>query len=310
MAEPSSRFRVIVVGFGNQGHKRARVAGSDLVATVDPQNSEADFRQIGDVAPDSYDAALICTPEAVKTGLIEELLTRGKHVMVEKPLLFETEADFPRLSDLARRQGVTCYTAYNHRFEPAIRKLKQVLDDGIIGTPYHGRLFYGNGTARDVRNSVWRDSGGGVLTDLGSHLLDLADFLFGWTTEAPFPVMRNRLENRAFDHYVFTLPGQVPLECEMSLLSWKNSFSIDVTGSAGSVHVSNLVKWGPSTITVRRRVLPSGRPDEESWSWVQSDPTWQLEYEYFKSLSSRGETTLDKDHRIGSALQALNGRTP
>ena len=35
-------------------------------------------------------------------------------------------------------------------------------------------MFYGNGTARLVRDSAWRDQGAGVLPDLGSHLLDTA----------------------------------------------------------------------------------------------------------------------------------------
>ena len=40
-------------------------------------------------------------------------------------------------------------------------------------------MFYGNGTARLVRESAWRDAGAGVLPDLGSHLLDTARFWFG-----------------------------------------------------------------------------------------------------------------------------------
>ena len=39
-------------------------------------------------------------------------------------------------------------------------------------------MFYGNGTARLVRNSYWRDQGNGVLSDLGSHLVDTSKFFF------------------------------------------------------------------------------------------------------------------------------------
>ena len=40
-------------------------------------------------------------------------------------------------------------------------------------------MFYGNGTARLVRDSDWRDQGSGVLHDLGSHLLDTVAYWFG-----------------------------------------------------------------------------------------------------------------------------------
>ena len=54
--------------------------------------------------------------------------------------------------------------------------MKALLESGELGRVYRCRLFYGNGTARDVRNSPWRDKGAGVLTDLGSHLLDTVLF--------------------------------------------------------------------------------------------------------------------------------------
>ena len=52
-------------------------------------------------------------------------------------------------------------------------------DRARSGRIYRCRMFYGNGTARLVRDSAWRDQGAGVLPDLGSHLLDTARFWFG-----------------------------------------------------------------------------------------------------------------------------------
>jgi len=57
---------------------------------------------------------------------------------------------------------------------------------------------------------------------------------------------------------------------------------------------------------VRDRKLPSGRPDEESVVLVQPDPTWKLEYEYFKGLCADGGTNIDNDIWINTVLNQLD----
>jgi len=95
-------------------------------------------------------------------------------------------------------------------------------------------------------------------------------------------------ENRALDHVVLGSHGTVPqLELEMTLLSWRNHFTCDVFAENGSAHIASLCKWGPSSFTVRMRVLPSGRPPEEIVTLVQDDPTWAIEYEHFKDLCAK-----------------------
>ena len=81
------------------------------------------------------------------------------------------------------------------------------------------------------------------------------------------------------------------LEFEMTLLMWRNHFTCDILAESGSAHIQSLCKWGPSQFTQRTRVLPSGRPPEESETLVQDDPTWALEYAHFKALCSSGAKT-------------------
>ena len=276
-------MRVVVAGLGVQGHKRRRVAGADFVAAVDPVNTEAEYRRIEDVPLAAYDAVLACIPDEPKVEMLGYLLGNGKHVLVEKPLWAADDKDIERLAALAKNNRVVCYTAYNHRFEPHFVRMRDLIKSGRLGAIYRCRMFYGNGTARLVRDSQWRDQGAGVLPDLGSHLLDTARFWFGDIGE-DFSVISSRcFENRAPDHVVLGSPGAVPqLELEMTLLSWRNHFTCDVFAENGSAHISSLCKWGPSSFTVRTRVLPSGRPPEETVTLVQEDPTWAIEYEHFK----------------------------
>lgn len=281
-------MRVVLVGLGIQGRKRLAVAGGDVVVTVDPVDPSAQYPTVEAVPLSAYDAALVCTPNEVKVQILEYLLGHGKHVLVEKPLLASSEATLEELSGRAAKARVVCYTAYNHRFEPHFVRMKETIASGTLGSIYLCRMLYGNGTARDVRDSPWRDGGAGVLTDLGSHLLDTALFWFGSLPGSFSLWSANRFENRAFDHVAFGSAGPPVLELEATLLSWRNDFTADVYGERGSAHIRSLCKWGPTVFTRRTRVLPSGRPPEESVALVQADPTWALEYEHFKALCRTG----------------------
>lgn len=302
-------MRVIVVGLGVQGRKRLAIAGKEVVATVDPFNAEAGYKRVEDVPLSSYDAALLCIPDDAKLELAAYLLSNRKHLLVEKPLLAADPADLMRLKALAEQNRTVCYTAYNHRFEPHFVRMREMIESGRLGRIYCVRMFYGNGTARLVRDSAWRDQGAGVLPDLGSHLLDTALFWFGKPL-APFDIFScNRFENSSFDHFSFGADGSPVLQFEMTLLNWRNHFYADVFAEKGSAHIQSLCKWGPSTFTWRDRKLPSGRPDEEALTLVQSDPTWGLEYQHFKRLCESGESNIENDMWINSVLTDLTRRS-
>ena len=306
-------MRVVVAGLGVQGHKRRRIAGADFVADADPKNPEARHRRIEEIPAAGYDAALLCVPDDAKLALIEFLIEKKKHVLVEKPL-FVPEDKLKKLQARARERGVFVYTAYNHRFEPHFVRLRDTIRSGVLGRIYHCRMFYGNGTARLVRDSEWRDTGAGVLPDLGSHLIDTLRFWFDGWDGALRLVSAERFENRAPDHVVLSARGgakdRVPalpaVDLEMTLLSWRNHFTCDLLAEKGSAHIRSLCKWGPSDFILRTRVLPSGRPTEESDTIVSEDPTWQLEYDWFKAACAAGrQTDFSNDIHIARALSGL-----
>lgn len=299
-------MRVVVVGLGIQGKKRVHFAGTDVVATVDPVMT-ADFVRLEDVPLDQYDAALLCIPDAPKMALIHYLTAAGKHFLVEKPLFSESDDALAALATEASQRGVVGYTAYNHRFEPHIVRLKELIEKNRLGRIYRTRLFYGNGTARDVRDSQWRDQEAGVLPDLGSHLLDLLLFWFGDLPANMRVQTAKRFENKAFDHIICMADGEMLVEMEMSLLSWRNHFVAEIYGELGSVHIESLCKWGPTTFTHYERILPSGRPPSQAVTLVQPDPTWALEYANFKGLCQvGGGGNLTNDYEINRVLNHLS----
>jgi scyllo-inositol 2-dehydrogenase (NADP+) len=300
-------LRVIVVGLGVQGEKRREHAGADYVASVDPVNPEADYRNIREVDVEDYDAVLASVPDEPKSDLLQYCLRHKKHVLVEKPLWVELDGQIKELEKLANANQVVCYTAYNHRFEPHFIKMHDLLASGVLGEIYSCRMFYGNGTARQVRESAWRDRGDGVLPDLGSHLLDTCRYWFGGNIGPFHLISADCFENQAPDHVVIGALNQRPrIELEMTLCMWRNHFTCDIIAENGSVHIESLCKWGPSSFIHRTRVLPSGRPSETQVTLIEADPTWTAEYNAFKKLIESGASTdLSGDHWLQNQLRGL-----
>ena len=278
-------MRVIVIGLGVQGKKRAKFAKTDLIATIDPLNPRANFKDISQINLSTFDAAIVCTPESYKVSILSYLLENKKHVLVEKPLLPSSDDTLLQLQKIAFENKVICYTAYNHRFEPHFVRMRNLIDSGVLGKIYSCRMFYGNGTAKLVRDSIWRDQGSGVFLDLGSHLIDTVEMWFGKQAYDFKIIEANRFENSAPDHVIINSKNSCPrVELEMTFCMWKNHFTCDVLAEKGSAHIESLCKWGPSKFSHRERVFPSGLPIEKQTTLLKEDPTWREEYNHFSKL--------------------------
>ena len=301
-------MRIVVVGFGVQGKKRLRVAGNEAVGIVDPFATEANWKDIRQVPLDLFDGAIVSTSDEPKLEILDYLARNGKHALIEKPLYAKSEADLASLQKVANETNAVLVTAYNHRFEPHFVRMRDLIISGELGRIYRCRMFYGNGTARLVRESDWRDQGAGVLGDLGSHLLDTARFWFGDLSNDFRVISASRFENCAPDHVVIGSETSNPkIELEMTLLSWRNHFTCDILAENGSAHIESLCKWGPTVFTHRKRLLPSGRPSEFCVTLTQDDPTWELEYAAFKSIIKLGcKTDMSNDKWLLNELGRLS----
>jgi len=298
-------MKSIVIGFGIQGTKRVKVLENKCVGIVDVVSEKAKYKCIKEVPLDQYDSAYVCTPDSCKKEILDYLLSNKKHVLVEKPLLASNNQDLFYLQSLLQKNKITLYTAYNHRFEPNIIKMKEVIDNKILGKIYYCKLFYGNGTAMDISNSPWRINGYGALTDLGSHLLDI---LLYWFNDLPNDfriLLQNSYEAKTIDYVSILSKKKFPLFLEMSYVSWKNNFTCDLFFEKGSCHIESLCKWGPSYFIKRERKYPSGKPNEERSLIVSSDQTWQEEQDHFCKMCRKSESNLENDIKINEILQNL-----
>lgn len=299
-----------IIGFGNQGKKRAKYLDNKTVKFIfDKNKNVSNFKRLELLPLDKISAVFLCVPDNVKVKLIKYFLKRKKHILVEKPLLLKKK-NLVEIVKLQKKKYLV-YTAYNHRFEPNIIDLKKKIDKKIIGRVYYIKIYYGNGTSLLVKKSPWKDKSDGVITDLGSHIIDLLIFLFPEKKFSFELVSKLSFENKSYDHVLFrSLNTNIKAFCEATFLSWKNNFYIDVIGEKGSLHVNGLCKWGASYSICRIRKYPSGVPKENIKKIVSSDLTWKKEHQYFKKIlnSFEKKNFLKKDTYISNELKKLINR--
>lgn len=279
-------MRYLIVGFGNIGHKRAVVLGKKFIASVDPNlTQKADYKESKDVPLDIFDAAVLTVPQQEKYNLVKYFLSKGKYVLVEKPLIV-TPSQFNYLQSLSRANKVFWLTSFNHRFEPNIIKLENFLKQGLIGKLYFAKFVYSFGNIKE-RIGTWRETQFGVLEEIAPHLIDFAINFFGYKGKDFESLIARRVESKIFDHWVFATKDK-KLLFETSSISWKYQFKLDIYGELGSLHINGLRKWGVSKLTYRKRVFPSGAPKEKTYQDSGDDLTWKKDFEYFEKKVKRG----------------------
>ncbi|HQY25469.1 MAG TPA: Gfo/Idh/MocA family oxidoreductase [Thermoflexales bacterium] len=107
----------------------------------------------------------------------------GKHVISEKPLGRNAE-ECKLMWEAVKKARVKHQVAFNYRFVPAVRLIRNLIDAGKLGRIYHFRAAYlQEWIASEDFPMVWRleskHAGSGALGDLGSHVVDLARYLVG-----------------------------------------------------------------------------------------------------------------------------------
>jgi len=127
------------------------------------------------------DAVDIMTPDYLHAPIAQDCAAMGLHILCEKPMALNA-AEASRMYDAAKRAGVLAMVGLGYRFNPAVMTVKRLINEGLIGEVFHfrARLTVSRLSNPDVPLE-WRQDrargGSGALSDLGTHLVDLARFL-------------------------------------------------------------------------------------------------------------------------------------
>ncbi|MBP5257842.1 MAG: Gfo/Idh/MocA family oxidoreductase [Prevotella sp.] len=179
------------------------VDGSEVVAVMSRSRDKAkayalkhniprwydDAQQL--VNDDDVNAVYIATPPSSHATFAIMAMKAGKPVYVEKPLAANYE-DCVRINRISSMTGMPCFVAYYRRYLPYFRKVKDIIDGGVIGKVLNVQIRFSKppGDFDTASDGVlpWRlqshISGGGLFYDLAPHQLDLLQHLLGVITRA------------------------------------------------------------------------------------------------------------------------------
>jgi predicted dehydrogenase len=196
------------------------------------------------------DAALhfvdICTPPSSHAGLIHGALSRGLHVLCEKPLVGSLE-DLRPLTELAAKNGLVLHTVHNWHHAPIVKQTRALVANGAIGqvtsASWHtlrtrpAAVAAGSGDNWRVDPRI---AGGGVLADHGWHVCYI---LHGWIGVMPIAVSA-RLETRRHTGFkvedTATLRLRFPHATAEVLLTWASDHRGNwarLTGTDGTIEI-------------------------------------------------------------------------
>ncbi len=176
---------------------------------------------------------------------------------------------------------------YNHRFHPALRKARELVDSGVMGPMMFLRGRYGHG-GRKGYDQEWRAdpalSGGGELIDQGVHLIDLAGWFLGEFTKidghAATLFWDMKVDDNAFLS-LRTAAGQTAW-LHVSCTEWKNLFSLELYGRDAKLAIDGLGgSYGPEKLTFYKMLPQMGPPETTVFEFPGDDDSWAVETRAF-----------------------------
>ena len=264
----SDGFRFGIIGCGRIAPRHAdslvHIDGARLVAAADikvsraenlaarisreydrrglpPVEPCADYRELLDRS--DIDVVNICTPSGLHAQMTIDALEAGKHVIVEKPMALSL-ADADAMIETSRRTGKRLCVVLQNRYNPPMRDLRRLVEDGRLG-----RLLLGNATVRWYRPQEYYEDGwhgtwamdGGALMNQSIHHIDALQWIMGdvQTVFAYTATLGHRMEAEDVGTAVLKFRSGAVGCVEGSTITWPENLegSVTVFGERGSVKV-------------------------------------------------------------------------
>ncbi|HRN25634.1 MAG TPA: Gfo/Idh/MocA family oxidoreductase [Ignavibacteriaceae bacterium] len=187
----------------------------------------------------NIDAVIIATPTSTHTDIAIDCLNAGKDVLVEKPLA-RTYTEAKKIVDAAKKNKKKLMVGMNLRYRPDTMLLRSFINTKEIGEPFYIKCGW---IRKQSSSQKWftkkEQSGGGVIFDLGIHLLDLALWLLDYpeitsVSSQNFYHNTKSVEDTSISCIKCDNSAVINMEVSWSLPVEKDHFFLDVYGTKGS----------------------------------------------------------------------------
>lgn len=203
---------------------------------------------------------VIATPNVSHFDLARQSLLANKHVVVEKPFT-TSSGQAQQLIDLARSQHRVISVHQNRRWDGDFQTVSRLLDSRLLGRLVEYESHYDR-FRNQRREGAWREEegeGSGILFDLGSHLIDQAQVLFGLPQLITADIRVQRDSAKAADNFELILHyDDLKVTLKAGMLVRGQSPRFILHGTEGS-----FIKYG---LDPQEEALKRGRtPSEPNW---------------------------------------------
>ena len=174
----------------------------------------------------------VCVPTTFHHNVVMEAIKHGKHVLVEKPIAFTLE-EAEEMIAAAKEAGVLLATGHVERFNPAVQKAKELVDDGVIGDIV-------SAFAKRVGPLPPRIKDVGVAIDLAIHDLDIMNYLFDEEVTQVYGSMNNILGDCEFEDHAEIMVNFDNESTGIIEVNWLTPYKrreLELTGTAGIISV-------------------------------------------------------------------------
>jgi predicted dehydrogenase len=280
----------------------------------------ATYDSLADLAAAGVDVVAISTPLASRRELILEAIDLGLGVVSDKPFA-ENAVQARELVDAAERGGVMLSVFQNRRWDSDFLTVRKLIEEQTLGNITR----FESSIERFSPTSVGKASGGGMLRDLGSHLVDQALVLFG-PVKRVYAELQYAAPEEPLDHTFFvalTHANGVVSHLSGSCLQNTPKPRFRVSGSLGCYSVAGLDGQEDAAIaglTPRSEGERWGIEPEERWGWIEQGEhrervpsergTWQEFYRLLhKAVDGQGRNPVDPYEAIAAAVVMDAART-
>ena len=174
----------------------------------------------------------VCVPTTFHHAVVMEAIRHKKHVLVEKPIAFTlTEAE--EMIAAAKEAGVILATGHVERFNPAVQKAKELIDDGVIGDIV-------SAFAKRVGPLPPRIKDVGVSIDLAIHDLDIMNYLFEEEITQVYGTMNSSFDDSEFEDHAEIMVSFDNESTGIIEVNWLTPYKrreLELTGTAGIISV-------------------------------------------------------------------------